>query len=196
MWTSLGVALFFLPHYPSVVPLETMRSISYWHRSLGVRVSAFCTGFASQYSTGMPHFIVLCFIALCRCCSYFYKLKARPSTSKKMTTCFVAVLPLLRWSGNKLVISLRCACNYIHLALDSEETPPGLCYSRIMPSRWHQWARSTAAFLTVHPSLENSVNFLNNASAPHEHSSFWFSAESLFSALLAILPNKFSGLKH
>lgn len=40
---------------------------------------------------GMPHFIVFHFIALYRCCA-FYKLKARPSNSKKTTTHFIVLL--------------------------------------------------------------------------------------------------------
>ena len=40
----------------------------------------------------------------------FYTLKARLSISKKITTCFVALLALLQWSGTEPAISLRCAC--------------------------------------------------------------------------------------
>lgn len=42
-------------------------------------------------STGVPHFIILGFIALHRCC-VFYKLKAGPSISKKIRTHFIAVV--------------------------------------------------------------------------------------------------------
>ena len=59
---------------------------------------------------------ISCFIALCltehhRC--IFYKLKARPSTSKKIITCFIVILTILWWSGTKPAISskmLRVIC--------------------------------------------------------------------------------------
>lgn len=39
----------------------------------------------------------------------FYKSKARSSTNKKITVCFIATLALL-WSGTKPAVSLRYAC--------------------------------------------------------------------------------------
>lgn len=47
---------------------------------------------------GIPRFIARHFIAPHRGC-FSYKLKARPSTSKNITTCFSVLLTLLRWSG-------------------------------------------------------------------------------------------------
>ena len=52
--------------------------------------------------TGIPRFTVLCFIKLHRRC-VFYKLKARTSTSKMITTRFIAILPLLWCSGTENV---------------------------------------------------------------------------------------------
>lgn len=46
-------------------------------------------------STNIPSFIVLCFVVLHRCwflLFYFYKLKARLFTSKKVRLCFIAVV--------------------------------------------------------------------------------------------------------
>lgn len=57
----------------------------------------------------IPHFIALDFPALHRCCM-FYKAKARPSSSKKITTCFIAILTLLRWSGTKPALSPKYTC--------------------------------------------------------------------------------------
>lgn len=60
---------------------------------------------------GMPHFIVLLSFVLQRFCWFFSpKLKARPSTTKKILTRFVVILALLQWSGPELAISLRRAC--------------------------------------------------------------------------------------
>lgn len=51
--------------------------------------------------TGMPPF--LCFSLHCFTDAvFFYKVKARPSTGKKMTFCFMAVLALLLWLEPKL----------------------------------------------------------------------------------------------
>lgn len=47
---------------------------------------------------GLLCFIVLHFIVCHRCC-VFYKLKARPSTSQKLTTHFIVMFALLWWSG-------------------------------------------------------------------------------------------------
>ena len=55
---------------------------------------------------GTPLFITLGFIAL-HGCFIFCKLKTRPSTSKKITTHFIAILVLLRGSGTELAISPR-----------------------------------------------------------------------------------------
>lgn len=41
---------------------------------------------------------------------FFYKLKARTSTSKKIMTLFVARLAVLLWSGTEPAPSPRCAC--------------------------------------------------------------------------------------
>ena len=69
-------------------------------------------------NTNTPHFTELCFIELCRCCS-FYKLKARPSTSKKMTTycdvCFIAILAFLQWSGTDSTVAPRYACTVLQV---------------------------------------------------------------------------------
>lgn len=53
-------------------------------------------------STGIPHFITLCFIAL-HCC-VFFKMNARPSTSERWW------LALLGWSGTNPAMSSRYAC--------------------------------------------------------------------------------------
>lgn len=41
---------------------------------------------------------------------FFPKLKARPPTSEKITTHFIAILTLLWWSATEPAISLSCAC--------------------------------------------------------------------------------------
>lgn len=41
---------------------------------------------------------------------FFNKWKARPSTSKNITTCFIVVLTSLLWSGIKPTVSQRYAC--------------------------------------------------------------------------------------
>lgn len=51
----------------------------------------------SKY-TGIPRFIAVWFIALCRY-DVFCKLKARPPTSKKSVTRFINILTLLQRSG-------------------------------------------------------------------------------------------------
>lgn len=48
-------------------------------------------------------------IVLHRCCA-FYKLKARPSTSKKIRNRFIAILALSRWSGPQPTIPPRYVC--------------------------------------------------------------------------------------
>lgn len=45
--------------------------------------------------------------------AFIYKLKARPSTNKKVTTLFVAILSLLWWSGTESAIFLRYASSWI-----------------------------------------------------------------------------------
>lgn len=70
-----------------------------------------------RYST----FIELGSIELHRCC-VFYKLKARPSMSKKMTTHFTVRLALLLCSGTGPAISLRYACSGF-LALKNNPLP-------------------------------------------------------------------------
>ena len=64
---------------------------------------------------GIPHFIVLHFIALYKCC-ISYKLKERPSTRKKTTICFIVILTLLWWYGIKPAISVRYACTRVNMA--------------------------------------------------------------------------------
>ena len=59
----------------------------------------------------IPPFIVLHFIVLHICC-VFHKLKARPSTSKKIMIHFIVTLTLLRLCGMKLTVSLGYACIY------------------------------------------------------------------------------------
>lgn len=54
--------------------------------------------------------IAFSFIALHTCC-IFYKLKARPSTSKTIMICFITILTLLWWSRTKLEICQKYACN-------------------------------------------------------------------------------------
>lgn len=39
--------------------------------------------------------------------AFFYKSKAKPSISKNIRTCFIAIVSLLRWSGTKPEISPR-----------------------------------------------------------------------------------------
>ena len=64
-----------------------------------------------MWNRGTPCFIALCFIEFHRCC-VFYKLKARPSTSKKSMTHFIVILALLLWSVNcKLV---NCTGQYFY----------------------------------------------------------------------------------
>lgn len=58
-------------------------------------------------STGIPHFIVFCFITFHRY-YVFYKLKARPSTSKEVMTRYIVVLALLPWSRTEPIISELC----------------------------------------------------------------------------------------
>lgn len=59
--------------------------------------------------------MLLCFTELHRCCT-FYKLKARPFNSKKITTCFTLILTLLRyfiavvWNQT---LNIAQACLYI-----------------------------------------------------------------------------------
>lgn len=48
-----------------------------------------------------------------------YKLKLRPSTSKKIMTHFIVRLTSLWWSGTGPTISLRCACISWKLAEDT-----------------------------------------------------------------------------
>lgn len=52
-----------------------------------------------KLSTGIPRFIALRFIVLHGCCIFFYKSKARPSTSKRTVTRFTLILG---WSGTGL----------------------------------------------------------------------------------------------
>lgn len=61
-------------------------------------------------SSGLPHFIVLYFIVLHGCCS-FYKSKARAFTSKNTFTHLIVTLSLLWWSGTQGSVSLRYECN-------------------------------------------------------------------------------------
>lgn len=49
------------------------------------------------------------FLVLHRC-YVFNKLKVRPSTSKKIATCFIAIRVLLQWSRTESTISPRLAC--------------------------------------------------------------------------------------
>lgn len=56
---------------------------------------------------GIPHIIVLHFITLQGGVFSFYKLKARPSTSNKIITGFIAILAILQQSGTEHAISLR-----------------------------------------------------------------------------------------
>lgn len=53
---------------------------------------------------GLPHFIVLHFVVLYRCC-IFYKLFTNFYTSKRIATHFIAMLTLLRCSGSESAIS-------------------------------------------------------------------------------------------
>lgn len=59
---------------------------------------------------------------------FFYKLKARSSTSKKITARFIAMLALL-WT--RPTISLRCACNKVREKIQNEEkrkiSEKGIC---------------------------------------------------------------------
>ena len=52
----------------------------------------------------VPSTIIPRFIAFHRC-YIFYKLKARPFTSKEITAGFVTVLALMRWSGTEPAVS-------------------------------------------------------------------------------------------
>lgn len=64
--------------------------------------------------TGTLCFIVLLFIACHRCwvffLYFFFTNWRQDSTSKKITSCFIAVLALLRWSGPEPAVSLRSNC--------------------------------------------------------------------------------------
>lgn len=59
------------------------------------------------------HFILLYFID--DVCVFFHKLMARPSISKKITTHFIAIFPLLLWSGTGPTAPPRYACTLISL---------------------------------------------------------------------------------
>lgn len=81
----------------------TLRKMETQWRVLCGRVSQFVLGsngisMATTFriqSTGTPRFIGPHFTALHRCCIInFYKLKARLSTSKMITVCFIAILAL------------------------------------------------------------------------------------------------------
>lgn len=69
-------------------------------------------------NTGVPCFIAFCFIVLQQVLHFlfsvfffFYKLKARPSTSKILQCAwFIAILALLWLSGTEPAVSLRSAC--------------------------------------------------------------------------------------
>lgn len=58
---------------------------------------------------GHTSFIALCFVVIHKSC-VFYKLKARPSTNKKIITHFIAILTLLPSCGTESTISARYTC--------------------------------------------------------------------------------------
>lgn len=64
--------------------------------------------------TGTLHFLVL------QKCGIFYKLRARPFISKKITTHFTAMLALLWRSGPEPTISPRSACNKVRKKRQNE----------------------------------------------------------------------------
>lgn len=55
-------------------------------------------------SIGIPRFILLH-----KCC-VFCKLRTRPSTNKKILTCFIATFSLTWWPETEPTVSLRYAC--------------------------------------------------------------------------------------
>lgn len=61
------------------------------------------------------YLVLLCFSDV----TFFYKLKARPFTSKKIVTCFIVILILLQWSASDPVIPLRYARIAWHWPLGS-----------------------------------------------------------------------------
>lgn len=69
-----------------------------------------CSGLEeNEKHAGVPRCIVPRLIACHRCC-IFHKLKAGPSTSKRITAQFIAILALLQWSGTEPAVSLQYAC--------------------------------------------------------------------------------------
>lgn len=68
--------------------------------------------YSSPFSDRHTSPIALWFTGLERCC-IFYKVRARPSTSRKMTTCFITILNLLHWSGTEPTVFLRYTCIYL-----------------------------------------------------------------------------------
>lgn len=77
------------------------------------------------------YLVLLCFSDV----TFFYKLKARPFTSKKIVTCFIVILILLQWSASDPVIPLRYARIAWHWPLGS--------YNLVVPifkkkNDWHK----------------------------------------------------------
>ena len=62
------------------------------------------------HSVGTLHWIVRCYVALHENCIFFYKLRARPSTTKTIMIHFITELAVLQWSQTKPVISPTGAC--------------------------------------------------------------------------------------
>ena len=82
-----------------------------WILQLSIAVSfrvflCLCSSFSHLLISAIdtPHFIALCITALHRC-RIFYKLKAKPSTSKRITICLIGV-----GSGTEPTISQKYAC--------------------------------------------------------------------------------------
>lgn len=65
--------------------------------------STCCRHLTTLHTTGSP-----CFLVPHRC-RIFYELKARPSSSKNISTHFIAILALLQWSGARPAASPRRA---------------------------------------------------------------------------------------
>lgn len=95
--------------------------------------------------TGTPYFIELRYSILHRCC-IFYELKARPSTCKKITTCFVAILTL-RWSGAEPTTTPTVCPHFCRQALNAAE-PRGRCGETLW--LWCSWLGLSGTLGTLH----------------------------------------------
>lgn len=63
-----------------------------------------------ETNAGITHFTVLHFSVLC-IHGVYYKLKGKPSISKKITAGFIVRLALFGWCGTEPAVSVRCDCS-------------------------------------------------------------------------------------